>query len=237
MSHIAIGTASGFSANLAVNGDMELDSNWSNYGSPSSNVRSAVQFHSGSFSRAFTSTGISYDGILSDNFTTVTNEDLFVQAWVYPTVTTSVHVVVRQGDGTRDLYHQKITLTAGVWNKIEFSIVELFGGANAYIAFFSENADTIYVDDVIVYRSVALTETTLIAELNRQALSSAIRTSNYITYTGQWNAGVGTGVITEAGIFNAGAAGTMLSRVAFPGLNKAADKILSVIWRIFVVGV
>jgi hypothetical protein len=238
MSHMAIGTTSGFSANIAVNGDMELDSNWSDYGTPSSNTRSAVQFHGGSFSREFTSTGANYDGIVSDAFTSVTGEDLFVQAWVYPTATTSIYVALRQGDDKRDLYHQEITgLTAGVWNKIEFSIVELVGGAGGYIAFFSENADTFYIDDVLVYTSVALTETTLAAELNRQALTSAVRTGNYITYSALWAAGVGTGAIKEAGLFNAGAAGTMLSRVAFPTVNKAIDKVLSVVWRILLVGI
>ena len=238
MSHMAIGTTSGFSANLVTNGDMELDANWNDFGSPTSNVRSVVQFHDGSYSRAMVLAGGAFDGIESDAFTTVTGQDVFAQAWVFPTATTTLHVVLRQGDGNRDLYHEVWTgLTAGAWNKIDFSIVEQVGGANAYLAFFSDNADTIYIDGVTAYNSVALAETTLTAELSRLALTGAVRTNNYVTYSCDWVAGVGTGAIVEAGIFNAAAAGTMLSRIAFPVINKLVDDSMSIVWRVFVVGV
>lgn len=235
MSHMAIGATSGFSADLVTNGDMELDANWNDYGSPTSNVRSAVQYHNGSFSRAFVTPGTGYDGIVSDDFATVTDEDLFVQAWIYPTATTSCYVAVRQGDDDRYLYYERWTgLTAGMWNKVDFSIVELSGGANAHIAFFSDNADTFYVDDVNVYRSVALTETTLMNELSRLPLVSSNRTNNYIEYICDWAAGIGTGAIVEAGIFNDIFIGTMLSRIAFPVINKLVDDSLTINWKVFV---
>ena len=240
MSHMAIGIASGFSANLITNGDMELDANWNDHGTPTSNVRSVVQFYplAGTYSRAFVSPGTGEDGIVSDAFTTVTDEDIFVSAWIFPTATTSCYVAVRQGDDDRYLYFERWTgLTAGMWNKIDFSIVELSGGALAHIAFFSDVADTIYIDDVAVYTSVALTETALTNQISILPLVSSNRTANYIEYICDWAAGVGTGAIAEAGIFNAALAGTMLSRIAFPVINKLIDDSLSINWKVYVTSV
>jgi hypothetical protein len=237
MSHLALGSTTGFSSELVTNGDMELDSNWSNYGTPSSNVRSAAQSHSGTYSRSFVAPGTADDGIRSAAFTTVTGTDIFVQAWIRPTIT-SCYVAVRQGDDDKFLYIKRWTgLTAGAWNKIDLSIVETNGGAGAYIAFFSDAAGTFFIDDVSVVNSVALTETTLIAEMNRLPFISSVRTGNYIEYICDWVAGVGTGTISEAGIFNNAVGGTMLSRIAFPPINKLADDSLSINWKVYVTSV
>lgn len=66
----------------------------------------------------------------------------------------------------------------------------------------------------------------------REELDSTTVTDNTITYVSSFEAGDGTGAVTEAGIFNAVAAGTMLCRVVFPVINKAADDTMSVTWTI-----
>jgi hypothetical protein len=44
--------------------------------------------------------------------------------------------------------------------------------------------------------------------------------------------GVGTGAITEAGIFNASSAGTILAHVVFGSITKAAGDTLTITWTI-----
>lgn len=66
----------------------------------------------------------------------------------------------------------------------------------------------------------------------REALDSATVTNNTIQYVATFEAGDGTGAVTEAGIFNAASAGTMLCRTVFSVVNKAADDTMSVTWTI-----
>lgn len=51
-----------------------------------------------------------------------------------------------------------------------------------------------------------------------------------MTFTATFNAGEATGAITEAGVFNAAAAGIMLDRVVFPVVNKGADDTLTAVF-------
>ena len=44
--------------------------------------------------------------------------------------------------------------------------------------------------------------------------------------------GEANGALTEAGLFNAAAAGVMYNRVVFPPINKTADFKLTLIWEI-----
>lgn len=67
---------------------------------------------------------------------------------------------------------------------------------------------------------------------SREALDSTTVTDNTITYVSSFEAGDGTGAITEAGIFNASTAGTMLCRVVFGTITKAADDTLQITWTI-----
>lgn len=55
---------------------------------------------------------------------------------------------------------------------------------------------------------------------------------NTITYTGNFGAGVGTGAITEAGIFNDSTAGTMVCRTSFAVVNKDAADTLGISWNV-----
>ena len=69
---------------------------------------------------------------------------------------------------------------------------------------------------------------------SRTALTSTTVSSNTITYVASFAAGVGTGAVTEAGIFNASSAGTMLCRTVFPVVNKQAGDSMTVTWTVTV---
>jgi hypothetical protein len=74
------------------------------------------------------------------------------------------------------------------------------------------------------------TQTTLITESARAVLSSSVVATNTVTYTATFGAGAGTGAVTEAGIFNAATAGTMLNRTTFAAINKGASDTISITW-------
>jgi hypothetical protein len=67
---------------------------------------------------------------------------------------------------------------------------------------------------------------------SRVSLTSTTVTANAIEYVAAFGAGVSTGAITEAGIFNASSAGTMLCRTVFSVVNKAAADTLQITWTI-----
>ncbi|OUU19709.1 MAG: hypothetical protein CBB97_18975 [Candidatus Endolissoclinum sp. TMED37] len=69
---------------------------------------------------------------------------------------------------------------------------------------------------------------------SRVALTSTTVTSNAIEYIGDFPAGTGTGAITEAGIFNASSAGTLLCRTTFAVVNKGAADTLKITWTVTV---
>jgi hypothetical protein len=78
----------------------------------------------------------------------------------------------------------------------------------------------------------ALANLALGNELGRAALTAQNSAANVATYSATFAAGVGTGAVTEAGIFNAGAAGTMLNRATFPVVNKGALDTMQVNWTV-----
>jgi hypothetical protein len=80
----------------------------------------------------------------------------------------------------------------------------------------------------------AVGDTALGTELGRVALSASSATGAVVTYTATFPAGTGTGAITEAGIFNAVSAGTMLNRTTFPVVNKGASDTIAISWTVTV---
>ncbi len=75
-------------------------------------------------------------------------------------------------------------------------------------------------------------QTALIAETARVALTSTNVSANVVTYVASFGAGVGTGALTEAGIFNASSAGTMLCRTVFSVINKGALDSMTITWTV-----
>ena len=78
----------------------------------------------------------------------------------------------------------------------------------------------------------ALGDTTLGTELARVALTSGTSAANVVTYVADFPAGTGTGVVTEAGIFNAAVAGAMLNRVTFGTVTKGSSDAMQITWII-----
>jgi hypothetical protein len=77
-------------------------------------------------------------------------------------------------------------------------------------------------------------DTALGTELGRVALTTAGGSvaNAVVTYEATFGAGTGTGAVTEAGLFNASSAGTMLCRTVFAVVNKGADDTLSITWTV-----
>lgn len=65
---------------------------------------------------------------------------------------------------------------------------------------------------------------------SREALDSATVTDNTIVYVGSFDSR--TGAITEAGIFNAATAGTMLCRTVYSPINLTSADSLTVTWTV-----
>lgn len=83
----------------------------------------------------------------------------------------------------------------------------------------------------------ATSDSTLGTEVGRAIFSvAAAAAGNVVTYTANFASGVGTGALTEAGIFNASGAGAgaMLCRTTFPVVNKGASDTLTISWNVTV---
>ena len=80
--------------------------------------------------------------------------------------------------------------------------------------------------------AAAVGNTTLVTELDRNALTSTTVSTNTIAYACTWASGDGTGAITEAGLFDAASAGDMLARTVFSVVNKGASDSITITWTI-----
>jgi hypothetical protein len=80
--------------------------------------------------------------------------------------------------------------------------------------------------------AAALANSALGVELGRVALTSTNVSANVVTYVASFPAGTGTGAVTEAGLFNAASAGTMLCRTVFAVVNKQAADTLQITWTV-----
>ena len=76
--------------------------------------------------------------------------------------------------------------------------------------------------------------TTMETSLAREALTSFTATLAVVTAVASFGAGVGTGPITEAGIFNDATTGTMLCHTTFPLVTKEAGDSIAITWAITV---
>ena len=76
--------------------------------------------------------------------------------------------------------------------------------------------------------AAAATDTALGTEIARKAATYAHTAGTKVfTFETTFDPGEATGAITEAGVFNAATAGTMLDRVVFAVINKGADDTLT----------
>jgi hypothetical protein len=81
--------------------------------------------------------------------------------------------------------------------------------------------------------AAAAGQTDLVSILgSREALDSTTASSNTVVYVSSFEAGEGTGAVTEAGVFNASSVGTMLCRTVFAVVNKGANDTMAITWTI-----
>jgi hypothetical protein len=72
------------------------------------------------------------------------------------------------------------------------------------------------------------------AEVGRVAFTTKTRSGAVVTMVGDFPAGTGTGALTEAGIFDAGATGNTYTTASFSVVNKAAGDALTITWTLTV---
>ncbi len=70
--------------------------------------------------------------------------------------------------------------------------------------------------------------------LDSTTIVTTTASNDSVQYVATFGAGVSTGAITEAGIFNALTSGTMLCRTVFPVINKGALDTLVITWKVTV---
>jgi hypothetical protein len=134
--------------------------------------------------------------------------------------TGALRLVLSKADGTSEEFDFKnLVVTVGK----EFVASRMVGTASNVMSHMALGSGT---------TAPAAGNTTLGTELGRVALAGAVAASNVVTYTATFSAGTATGAVTEAGIFNASSAGTMLCRTVFSVVNKGVDDALSVTWTI-----
>jgi hypothetical protein len=134
-----------------------------------------------------------------------------------------LHVVLKDESGSIKEEHdfKNLVVLAGR----AFIASRMVGTASAVMSHMAVGTGTV---------AAASGDTALGAEIasSRIALTSGNAASNVVTYVATFNAGVGTGAVTEAGVFNAASSGTMLCRVVFPVVNKAAGDTMSITWTV-----
>lgn len=79
--------------------------------------------------------------------------------------------------------------------------------------------------------------TGLQTEVARQALSSSSRVTTTVSndsvqYIANFPKGIGTGALTEAGLFNAAGGGLMLARLKFDVVTKGSEDGLTLTWKV-----
>jgi hypothetical protein len=126
--------------------------------------------------------------------------------------------IQKNGEVVRDI--PNTIVTAGKNN-----IASLITGAGSVMTYMAVGTGT---------NAVAAGDTTLQTELDRNALSTSggSPSTNTVTYTAVWNAGDGTGALTEAGLFSASSSGTMMARTVFSAVNKGASDVLTITWTV-----
>jgi hypothetical protein len=128
-----------------------------------------------------------------------------------------------KGDITKEVIVPNTVVTAGK-NFIASRMKDATATAMSHMELGTSTAST----------TAGMTTLTSIVSGSRTALTSTTVTTNSVAYVVTFPAGTGTGALTEAGIFNASSAGTMLCRTTFSVINKAAADTLGITWTVTV---
>tara|TARA_R110000824_G_scaffold277191_1_gene465462 strand:+ start:1150 stop:2367 length:1218 start_codon:yes stop_codon:yes gene_type:complete len=138
-------------SNIVTNSDMELDDNWSNQSSPTTNERSTAEVYSGTYSRKVIGDS-SGDGIKSDTFSLVDGNTYIVEFYYYLT-TGSNNLLARLQDGDgNNLGSSAAFGTKDTWTKVMFCIPAETSGSSAYFKVYQNGSgsSTFYIDNVSV---------------------------------------------------------------------------------------
>lgn len=146
----------------------------------------------------------------------------------------NLNIIVTDEFGTikENIFTKNLVVTTGK-NWIAGRLKDTGGGHTipAQMSYMEIGTDT----SDLVGVPVVVGQTTLTTPLVRVALNPAGGevVSNVVTYTATFPPnGAYIGAITEAGIFNASSAGTMLCRTKFLPVNKAAADTMTIIWSV-----
>jgi hypothetical protein len=140
-------------------------------------------------------------------------------------MTGKLDIVVYDADGNIKEQREvpNIVTTAGK----TFIASRITGVASAVMTHIEVGTDT---------TAAAVGQTALIAAVasSRTAttVSGGTASTNTVVYASTFAAGTGTGALTEAGIFNAASAGTMLCRTVFSVINKGAADTMTITWTV-----
>lgn len=136
-----------------------------------------------------------------------------------------LNIVLRDKDG--NVKDQREVNNLVVNTGLAYIISRMVGTSQAVMSHMALGAGT---------TAAAAGQSDLVSTLgSREALDSttiAGANNNQVVYVSSFEAGDATGAVTEAGIFNASTAGTMLCRTVFPVVNKAVDDAMTVTWTI-----
>jgi hypothetical protein len=142
-------TAFALAENLIANATMEADSNWSNYGTPTTNDRNALRVKSGKYSRRFI-VDAANEGIECDAFTVVSGTTYRYGAWIYANNHANVGLRILDGDGTNAVAQTDNAITQDKWQYITGTFTSAASGSSAQVIFNSgtDTTGTWAVDDV-----------------------------------------------------------------------------------------
>lgn len=148
------------STEKVVNGTMEADTSWINYGSPAVNARSNAYAHSGTYSRKLVVVAGVTGGFQGTTWaeSNTTGRLYKMTAQIYPIDRTDIYVSIRRGDDSGwNVEAVHITgLTLATWNTVTVYFTEEAGGVLGYARFYHNLAGTWYIDYVSVRRVITL---------------------------------------------------------------------------------
>ena len=132
-----------------VNGDFELNSNWNNFGTPTTSEQSTEQSHTGTYSWKVIADA-TQEGIFSPNNFSITNGNSYsVSLWIYSVSGDSIKSGL---NNTNVSVFTERTVIAGQWTNITYEATATSTGAS-YISILSQNSLNFYIDNVSVKES------------------------------------------------------------------------------------
>jgi hypothetical protein len=139
-----------YGSELVINGNMEFDSDWNDFGAVTSNTRSDEQAHGGTYSRKLVIPA--GGGGCSQVITTETGSFYVINGWLYISILDALWITFLMRDSSANNFGELIVNTTGQW--VHFSTIGMSpDGGTGYVACFGSGTtgdSTCYLDDVSV---------------------------------------------------------------------------------------